>query len=69
MRAKFGRGPTVVSKKGSLNFINNFINRCVPTSLKYQIFVWGAKLGIFLKCYNLPFFGWRYGNVDNYSLF
>ena len=21
------------------------------------------------KCYNLPFFGWRDGNVDKYSLF
>ena len=20
------------------------------------------------KCYNLPFFGWRYGNVNNYSV-
>ena len=22
-----------------------------------------------IKCYNLPFFGLSYGNVDNYSLF
>ena len=26
MRAKFGRGPTVVSKKGSLKFISRLIN-------------------------------------------
>ena len=31
MRAKFGRGPTVVSKKCSLNFINRYaLNSNIP---------------------------------------
>ena len=34
-----------------------------------RIFLLGGKLGIFIRCYNLPSFGWGYGNVDNYSLF
>ena len=28
MRAKFGRGPTVVSKKGSLKFISRYVQSC-----------------------------------------
>ena len=30
-------------------------------------FVYGVpNLVFYFKCYNLPFFGWRYGNLDNY---
>ena len=36
----------------------------------HQNLFYGVRnLVLYLKCYNLPFFGWRYGNVDNYSLF
>ena len=33
-----------------------------------RIFYGVPNLAFYIKCYNLPFFGWRYGNVDNYSL-
>ena len=37
---------------------------------QYQNFLDGVpNLVFYFKCYNLPFFGWRYGNVDNYSPF
>ena len=32
-----------------------------------DFFLYGVpNLVFYFKCYNLPFFGWRYGNVDNY---
>ena len=38
--------------------------------VQYQNLFYGVRnLVLYFKCYNLPFFGWQYGNVDNYSLF
>ena len=38
MRAKFGRGPTVVSKKGSLNFNDRFYTCYRPKTLSHNLY-------------------------------
>ena len=52
------------------------LNVCIPVDIhnitkpafSINIFYRVPNFVFYLKCYNLPFFGWRYGNVDNYSL-
>ena len=41
MRAKFGRGPTFVSKKGSLKFISRFVWSCAA---KFSIWLFTSML-------------------------
>ena len=39
MRAKFGRGPTAVSKKVSFKFISRYLSRCLSTIFRTSAFV------------------------------
>ena len=38
-------------------------------SIRMFFILWVPNLVFCFKCNNLAFFGWRHGNVDNYSLF
>ena len=47
-----------------------FIYTTKLNQLTVSEFFYGVRnLVFYFKCYNLLFFGWWYGNVDNYELF